>query len=164
MSELPENYLQEIGRIAVAWNDLESILHHTLVIALLDDYSENGRAIAVFAHMAFPQKLDALRTMLPLGKPSRAKVFSDYCEKVQPLLRDCQEKRNAILHQPMSVEDGAIKRLDIKARGVLKMTLSDVTLDELKEITALIIKTTQTMFELITVPLIPKSAQQEGNS
>lgn len=64
----------------------------------------------------------------------------------------------------MSVEDGAIKRLDIKARGVLKMTLSDVTLDELKEITALIIKTTQTMFELITVPLIPKSAQQEGNS
>ena len=160
--DLPDDYLQEIGRIAVSWNNLENLLHHTLVLALLDDFAQDGRAIAVFAHMTFPQKLDTLRTMLQMGSTSGGKVFSDYCEKIQPLLKDCQEKRNAILHQSWSVQDGTVKRFDIKARGVLRLTLSDVTLDELKGITALIIRTHQTMFELIAMPLAPKSAPQQG--
>jgi hypothetical protein len=160
--DLPDDYLQEIGKIAVSWNDLENLLHHTLVLALLDDFAQDGRAIAAFAHIAFPQKLDTLKTMLQMGNTSGGKVFSDYCEQIQPLLKNCQEKRNAILHQSWSVQDGTVKRLDIKARGVLRLTLSDVTLDELKGITALIIRTHQSMFELIAMPLSPKSAPQQG--
>jgi hypothetical protein len=47
-SEIPDEVLLEIGRIAVAWRDLENLMHHTLVLALEDGFAKDGRSIAVF--------------------------------------------------------------------------------------------------------------------
>lgn len=160
--DLPDEYLREIGRIAVSWNRLESLLVHTLVVALQDKFAEDARVITVFAHMAFPQKLDTLRAMLLISQSSTGQVFIDYQEKIQPLLKTCQEKRNNILHQSWSVDNGTVQRFDMKARGVFKATRLGVSLEELMETTSLMVETHRSMFQLVTVPLAPKADPQQG--
>lgn len=160
--DLPDEYLREIGRIAVTWNRLENLIQHTLVLALQDHFAEDARVLTVFAHMAFPQKLDTLKAMLLISQSATGKVFTDYQDKIQPLLKTCQEKRNNILHQSWSVHEGTVQRFDLKARGVFKATRLDVSIDELIETTALMVKTNSLMFQLVTVPLAPKENPQEG--
>jgi len=128
---IPDEYLREIGQIAVSWNRLESVLQDCLVFALMDSYLSDGRATAVFVHMAFPQKLDALGSMLRILDENLATL---YREQVQGLLKQAQEKRNSILHQRwFSYKDG-VKRYEIKARGELKQTVFPVSLEELRDI------------------------------
>jgi hypothetical protein len=160
--DLPDEYLREIGRVVVSWNRIENLLHHTLVLALQDNFAQDARVIAVFAHMAFPQKLDTLRAMLLISQSSTGQVFIDYQEKIQPLLKTCQEKRNNILHQSWSVDNGIVQRFDIKARGVFKATRLDVSLADLADTTALMVEAQQLMFALVSMPLVPKSDPQEG--
>jgi len=117
---IPDEYLREIGRIAVSWNYLEGLLHHTLIQALLSDFSTDGRALAVFAHMAFPQKLDSLSSMLRITYGEDGDTFTSYREHVQPLLRQSQEKRNAMLHQTWYTQSGIVRRFDVKSRGSLR--------------------------------------------
>jgi len=153
--ELPPEYLQEIGSIAVAWNHLENLLHHTLILALQDDFAKDGRVIAVFTHVAFNQRMELLRAMLPLGKTLRSQVFDSYCKEIQPLLKKCAEMRNAVMHQPFSIDEGLVKKHAIKARGEFKIDFREITLDELKSTTALILSTQGKMFELVTSQLAP---------
>jgi hypothetical protein len=105
--------------------------------------------------MAFPQKLDTLRAMLLIRQTATGQIFLDYQEKVAPLLKSCQEKRNNILHQSWSVDNGTVQRFDIKARGVFKATRQEVSLAALTDTTALMEKTFQGMLALVTLPLAP---------
>ena len=157
--DLPEEYLCEIGRIAVNWNRLESALHHTLVIALLGGFATDGRAIAVFAHMAFPQKLDALSAMLRIIDEDLAFV---YREQVQGLLKLAQEKRNTTLHQSWFSQEDGIKRFDVKARGKLTFTLLPVSIQELKEASLSIDNAYSKLLLAVTFPLAPKAEPQHG--
>jgi len=156
---VPDEYLREIGRTAVYWNNLESLLHHALILALLGDFSSDGRAVAVFAHMAFPQKLDALSSMLRIIDENLANI---YREQVQPLLKGSQEKRNAVIHQMWFTQPDGVKRFDIKARGKLKYTIRPVTAQEVLEVSKYIAKAHSALLELIIIPLAPKSTPQQG--
>jgi hypothetical protein len=160
--DLPDEYLREIGKVVVSWNRIESLLHHTLVLALQDNFAQDARVVAVFTHMAFPQKLDTLKAMLLISQSSKGQIFIDYQEKIQPLLKSCQEKRNNILHQSWSVDNGIVQRFDIKARGIFKATRLDVSLADLTDTTSLMAETHQSMFTLLTIPLAPKADPQEG--
>jgi hypothetical protein len=157
--ELPDEYLREIGRVAVYWNELEHLLLHTLSIALLGEYAKDGRSMAVFVHMAFPQKLDALSSMLRIIDDSLGLIYRN---EVQPLLKRSQEKRNEILHQSWIPQKAEILRLDIKARGTLKFTLEPVEFQELLNTSAFIKSAHWKLWGEITVPLAPKSDPQQG--
>jgi sulfur transfer complex TusBCD TusB component (DsrH family) len=157
--ELPDEYLREIGRIVVAWNRLDSALTHALVFALIEDVSTYKRAVAVFAHMSFPQKLDSLAAMLRIIGAEFADL---YLNDVQGLLKQAQEKRNTALHQYWYVEEGEVIRGDIKARGSLKVTSQKVTLQDLRDIVRFIDDAYASLFGLVTLPLSIKFTPQQG--
>jgi hypothetical protein len=143
------------------WSELEHLLHHGLVMALLGHFAKDGRAISVFAHMAFPQKMDVMSAMLG-STTNTASILLDYRQTVQPLLKRAQEKRNAVLHQRWSVNEGSVHRIDIKARGEFRMTIFSVTLDELKATTSLIEEASEKLLLLVVKPLAPNDAPQQG--
>jgi hypothetical protein len=157
--ELPADYLYEIGRIVVGWNKLESLILHTSVIALLGEFSKDGRALAVLTHMAFPQRLDALSSMLRIIDENLAEV---YIQQVQGLLRQSQDKRNAALHQEWIAEEDGVKRLNIKARGALKLTLHPVSIQELIDVSQFIDEAHTQLVCLVTIPLSAKMEPQYG--
>ena len=65
--DMPDEYLTEIGRIVVCWNSLEHMLDAALIVALSGKPQDpDGRASAIFAHMAIEQKINALESMLRL--------------------------------------------------------------------------------------------------
>jgi hypothetical protein len=157
--ELPYDYLHQIGRIVVSWNRLESLIVHTSIIALIGDFSGDGRALAVFTHMAFPQMLNALEAMLRIIDEDIAKV---YCQQVRDPLEKSQSKRNASLHQAWFFEEDGVKRLNIQARKALKITLSLVSIQDLIDSVQFIDETHVELLNLVTVPLVKKLKPQHG--
>jgi hypothetical protein len=161
---VPDEYLREIGRVAAYWNELESLMHHTLVLALLGDFAKDGRAISVFVHMAFNQKLDALSSMLRIIDDGKEALAAVYRDEVQPLLKQAQEKRNAVLHQSLLVQDGVVQKFNIKARGVLKITLFPITVQELEGVSEFIRGARGKLLQLIAAPLGDMALRQSAKN
>ncbi len=126
--ELPDKFLLEIGRISISWTDLENVLHNCLV-RVLGHTETDIAAHAVFIHMAFPQKLNVLKTML--GELQNPPISLEQYKEVERRLNEAQQKRNAIFHQRWGVEGGKVFRIDVKARGTLKFTYTPVSFQEL---------------------------------
>ena|SRR5437868_1730948 len=156
---IPDEYLREIGRISVYWNNLEHLLQHALILALLGDFATDNRAAAAFAHMAFPQKLDALSSMLRIIDEKLATI---YREQVQPLLKKSQEKRNAVIHQILFTQQDGVKQFGMKARGEIKYWLEPVTVREFFEVSKYIAGAHSSLLNLIVIPLAPKQTPQQG--
>jgi hypothetical protein len=157
---LPENYMTAIGRAVLGWNFLESLILHTSIMALLGDFATDGRAEAVFLHMSFPQKLDALEAMLRIIDPDLA---GTYREQVLPLLKLSQEKRNATLHQTWYPFADGVRRLNVKARGELKRTLTPIIpIEDVEEVYEFIIEAHSVLFNTVTLRITPKDEPQQG--
>jgi hypothetical protein len=158
--ELPDEYLLELGRIVVGWNRLESLLLHTLVSALIEDSSTYNRALAVFTHMAFPQKLDALSAMLRTIEPE---FYDLYHDEVQGMLKQAQESRNTALHQFWyNSQDGDVKRANVKARGKLQVTHQPVSPDDLKKVVRSLEEAHDVLLATISFPLSLKFRTPDG--
>ena len=159
--DLPDEYLREIGRIVMLWGELEDLLHFALVAALLGTFKRDGRADAVFIHMAFPQKLDALSSMLKIHDDKPHGIAKYYLDRAQPRLKEAQEKRNAIVHQYWTYNGTNIIRSSRKARGTLQFWKHEVQLSELHEI-SLTIQQAMSALYVVVKRLTPKKAEQVG--
>jgi hypothetical protein len=155
--DIPEEYLCEIGRLVVNWNRLESALNHTLIITLLGGFATDGRALSVFAHMAFQQKLDVLNTMLRIVDED---IAAAYRERVQGLMKQAQEQRNATLHQSWFSQEDGVKRFDISARGKLKITMALVPLQVLKDAARAIDEAHSKLMIVVALPISSKNDVQ----
>ena len=130
-------------------------------MALLGDFAGDGRAEAAFLHMSFPQKLDALEAMLRIIDGDLAKT---YRERILPLLKASQEKRNATLHQTWFPYADGVRRLNVKARGELKRTLTGVIpIEEVEEVSEFILNAHWELFNVVTRRISPSTDEpQEG--
>lgn len=150
-TQIPDEYLKAIGDVTVRWNSLEALLHLALIKLLGKDILE-GRSHVVFAHMAFPQKLDVLSALigelidLPPEHP-----LSRYRPDIQPLLKEAQTKRNVIIHSIWGVQDGRVCISSVSARGSLKMKQEPLTLAEVQAVSTLIIKAGVELFMAVVV-------------
>lgn len=160
--ELPDEFLREIGLIVVLWGDLEDVLHFVLVGALLGRYPKDDfRAHVVFPHMSFPQKLDALSSMLRMIDDSPDGVSKRYIAELYPLLKECQEKRNMVLHRTWVNRPERITMAQRKARGMYKNEAWTIELEDMQEISTLLRKTTSKLYAL-SRRLVPRKAPQQG--
>jgi len=159
--KMPDEYLIEIGRIAVRWGHLESLLVTVLCTALSDNdpFASDGRPRAAFTHMAWPQKMDALSSMLKISRPDLAQ---EYLEKVQPSLKDVAAKRNAALHQQWDADKSGVTRTNVKARGTLEITSSEVPISELKQIVKALRNAQKLLIYCVLAPLMEKYLPQRG--
>jgi hypothetical protein len=130
--QIPDEYLKAIGRVVVEWNQLESILDLCL-IRLLGKELTDPRSHIVFTHMAYPQKMDALKALIGEVKIPDGSTLGRYGDEVQPLLKNASEARNKIMHSKWGVINGKVHRSMIRAKGALKMSLVSVSIDEIIE-------------------------------
>ncbi len=131
---LPEEHLSAIGKVVIRWNHLEQIVN-LFLIHLLGKEIFDDRSHIVFAHMAFPQKLDALGALVEeTVKLPRYASLKNYKTAVLPLLRAAQVGRNSVIHSFWGMKEGIATRASIKARGSLKFTWGVATLKEIEAV------------------------------
>lgn len=113
----PADYLSAIGEVNVRWNDLDFTLTLSLILLLGKDISDE-RSYIVFAHMAFPQKLDVLGALAEkmMNKRGHSRL-KNYKSAVLPLLRKAQQGRNSIIHSDWTSRGGKMVKTSISARG-----------------------------------------------
>jgi len=130
-NHIPEPYLMAIGQVCVNWGALEEIVD--LVIGKLAHFDiSDQRAVAVTAHMSWPQKMDVLETLVDILRaenPHLAK-FDD----AKPLLKKAQEGRNRVVHGQWSERDGKIYKLRVSARRKLKFGFVPIAIEDIHAI------------------------------
>ena len=133
--DVPDEYLLRIGKITVAWGDLEGIVD--LALAKLGGFDhDDPRGRILTAHMTWPLKMDTLEAFadsLTTGYPWLRR-FS----KAKPLLKAAQDGRNRVAHGAWSYEGGQVRKLRATARGKLKTSVAPITVADLDEILAAI--------------------------
>ena len=137
--DMPDEYLTEIGRVVVCWNSLEHMLDAALIVALSGKPQDpDGRASAIFAHMAIEQKINALESMLRLIDKTPGGMGDIFKDTVRPTLVQSKDNRNAIVHHFWVGHNGIVHRSNIQARGKLKVLSTRVPIQELVKVSELI--------------------------
>jgi len=127
--DVPDEYLREIGLVIVLWSRLEHMLNASLILAMTGQYQDpDGRASAVFAHMAIEQKLNALESMLRLIDRGLGEQFS---RNILPQISQAKKARNAFVHHLWTGHDGSVHRSNIKARGKIEVEHEEISLKKL---------------------------------
>lgn len=149
--EPPSDYLMELGRVVVRWNLLESYLDFTLIRLLGKEITE-GRAHALFIHMAIPQKLDVLSTLIDELAGHYPHLETGY-KVAGPKLKEAQRRRNSLVHAKWGkTDDGNVKANTISARGKLKWVERIITISEIQEASNAIYDAIQSLYELAWDP------------
>jgi hypothetical protein len=149
IQELPDAFLVEIGRVSVRWSMLETMLHFTL-IKFAGMSPLEGRSHAIFHHMAFPQKQQALGAMLSelVVNPVSKELRNRYTKNIHPLLESASRARNELIHAKWGVEDGKVMKSSISARGSLKMSVNPITVKEIRAASDIIDQSTLALSRL----------------
>jgi hypothetical protein len=132
---LPDEHLRAIGLVTVRWNHLEQIVN-LFLIHLLGKSIDDERSHIVFAHMAWPQKVDVLSALVEkvLVLPTYSSL-KNYKPVVLPLLKAAQNGRNSITHGLWGTLNGLPTKASITARGSLKFTWTEANLKEIEAVT-----------------------------
>jgi hypothetical protein len=157
---LPKEYMQEIGRVVLCFNCLESSVKHTLIIATLGKFANDRRVESLVTNMNFSQMLDILPAVLKLTDKEAAEIYASH---VQPLLRESLTKRNATVHHTWYNFADGVRRLSIKAKGELKTSLTDlISIEDVRGVSDYIMKAHSELLNRVTLVLCPTEAPQQG--
>lgn len=163
--DVPDEYLRAIGEVTVRWNHLEQILHMFLSDLLGYDIVDE-RAVIVFAHMAFPQKLDIFSALAEkLATTPEYPSLKEFKENVLPILKQAQTSRNSVIHSVWLFKDAKVTRGSISARGSLKFSETEMTIEEIKATSRLIEDARARLTKLATSEMLASIlARKVGNS
>jgi hypothetical protein len=146
--DIPSEYLVEIGRINTRWSALESMIDFCLMRLAGKEITES-RSLIIFNHMSFPMKLDVMGALISELLPGYSRL-ADYQAVIQ-LLKQVQEKRNAIIHAKWSVNQ-ATQKVEISrfsARGKVKISMAPISTAEIRATADLIIQAIQELYKLV---------------
>lgn len=138
---LPDEYLTEIGRVCYQWSVLEGMFDLWLAKLVGLEISDL-RSKALFAHMAFPLKLDLFGSFANYLKPHFPNLSEH--KNVLSSLRRAQDSRNLVVHAMWAMDESGehANVLRLTARGEIKPSTKKVTLEELRAIPEQIKQTT----------------------
>ena len=146
----PNQHLIELGRIMALWGILESNVN--LAISKLAGYEAimDWRAAILTAHSNFNQRIDILATLCD----ELQKDFTHLSEykTVISQIRNVQSKRNRYAHNSifLNEESNKVETASMKARGKLTTKIEEVTIDDLKQVSAEIHMSMLALHKLIT--------------
>jgi hypothetical protein len=146
----------------VRWNRQESFLEFSL-IELLGKSPTEGRSLVLFTHMSFPQKLDIMGALVAECLFSPAYQWLSGYREVERLLKDAQQKRNAIAHGKWGVDaSGGVGKSRITAHGALKISSGSVAITEIEEASEVIVKAADALAKLVFPHIAASDAPQSG--
>lgn len=89
------------------------------------------KSAAILTHMSWPQRMDALETLIDLlkGDYPHLNRFSS----VKPLLKKAQEGRNMLMHGKWAYDDktNTVRLLRASSRGKLKLSSDPIEVGEI---------------------------------
>jgi hypothetical protein len=117
----------------------------------------------VFAHMAVPQKLNALSSLLGIDKPELASSFK---KEIRGQVEKAQEERNKVFHQKWfaarSQSGPVVGRMSTTARKSLTMSIDLISLTELIKNQRFMERVASELREKILLPLSQSPAHKKG--
>ncbi|MGI8771714.1 MAG: hypothetical protein ACR2JE_09775 [Acidobacteriaceae bacterium] len=158
--QIPDEYLKAIGRVTVEWNQLESILDLCLIRLLGKDLTD-PRSHIVFTHMAYPQKMNALKALIGQVEIPAGSSLGRYSDEVQPLLKAASEERNKIMHSKWGMEKGQVYRSTLQAKGALKVSHVYVPVDDVIAACDHIIAGGEALFSAVVGQLLDDSSSPQ---
>src|SRR6185437_4439487 len=102
---------------------------------------------AIFAHMSFPQRLDAFAAMIDTLQENYPKL-QDY-KSVLSLVRESQTARNTVIHARWHYENGVATIARLTAHGKVKTSIDPITVKELRDTAELIGKASIRVWKLV---------------
>ena len=123
---LPDDYLIAIGKVTVAWGNLETVAD--LVLNKLSD-TDGLRCAVMTAHMSWPQKMDAIAALVDGLRPDYPHL--ERFDAVKPLLLKAQEGRNRVAHGQWGHQEGIVTKARATARGKLRARIDPITLADI---------------------------------
>jgi hypothetical protein len=112
---LPDNYLVEVGRVALLWASLENFLNLCVAKLAGFDNALDERAYILLTHSSFPQRLDGFAALCDLLQGE----FPDLqgYAKVVAKLKAAQKTRNRFMHYSMALDEES-GRVEIKRASI----------------------------------------------
>ena len=144
------DYLIEIGRMAVLWGYLESAMEKYIAKLMgVDEFSDPRPAI-VIAHMSFKQRQDALTSLCALQCEEHPHL-ADY-RKVMDMIDKASKGRNKFVHGNLgrNPDDGKHYLFSMSARGQLKFSSEVVYVADVLEVTKKIHEALAALHNLVT--------------
>lgn len=160
---LPDEYLQEIGRITTLWSSLELLLNFVLgKLAGFDDLKD-PRPFILFSHTTFPQKLDSFGALCE-HLLDRHPYLANY-KGVISKLRMAQSSRNKFAHNAPAYnpETNTFQMGHASARGTLKTFIENIEITHIKAVTVEIIEAQTDLYELIFKRKLPPPWNKKVN-
>jgi len=156
---LPDDYVIEVGRVALLWAGLESFL--ITCIGKLAGFNKplDERAYILLAHSTFPQRLDNLSALCELLKDEFSHL-ADY-ESVVALLRSAQKARNRFVHNGafFDEETGSYRMAVGSARGTIKTRVDRVSIEDVKRACVQIDEANRAFYKLVLKRALPPAWQ-----
>tara|TARA_R110000851_G_scaffold160924_1_gene304299 strand:+ start:3391 stop:3915 length:525 start_codon:yes stop_codon:yes gene_type:complete len=147
---LPNEFLSELGRISVLFGLLESNVN--LAISKLSGYDGvlDWRSAVTTAHANFKQRVEILETLLH-ELHDEYPSLKEYSSIIKDL-KAVQAGRNKYSHNIMGFDEytGKVQLSSLSARGTLKPKVENVSIDDLKDLSARIHLTHLSLHALIT--------------
>lgn len=155
-----DEYLREVGRIALLWAVLENFL--SICIGKLAGFNQtlDERAYILVAHSSFTQRLDIFGALCELLK-SQFPALEKY-QNVITLFKAAQKARNRFMHNSMSFdpESGEMRMAIGSARGKLKMDVASVSVADIKRVCVKIDEANRALYKLVLGRNLPPSWEQ----
>jgi hypothetical protein len=126
----PDEFLVAIGKVTARWNYLEQVLN-MLLIHMLGESIVEERPHIVFAHMAFPQKMDVLSALAEQLIKGGYPWLAEHKSGIVSSIKQAQNKRNMIIHDVWGTKGGKVVRASITARGSFKLSWTEVVIEDL---------------------------------
>jgi len=127
---LPEPYLIALGRVTYLWSGLEGLVNMAISKLLGISYYD-PKSAAILTHMSWPQRMDAMETLINLLAESYPHLTR--YSTIKPLLKKAQDGRNMLMHGTWTYDekDNIVRLLRVSSRGKLKLSTDPIQVDEI---------------------------------
>jgi hypothetical protein len=152
---IPDNYLTEVGRVALLWAALENLLNICLGKLAGFDKVMDERAYILLIHSSFPQRLDSFSALCDILKDQYPNL-QDY-KQVVSKLKAAQKTRNRFMHHSMSLkeETGRAEMSVGSARGSLKSSVEVISIEDIKRASVQIDEAQVALYKLVVQKELP---------
>jgi hypothetical protein len=152
---IPDDYLTEIGRIAVIWATLEDFLNICLGKLAGYDQPLDYRPFILVTHTSFPQRLDSFAALCEQLLSEHPQLVG--YKRVVSEIKDAQAIRNKFMHHGLSLnpDTGLIEMAVGSARGVLKTKTEVISITDIKRACVQINDATRALYKLVLHRDIP---------
>lgn len=156
---LRDDYVIEVGRVALLWAVLENFLMTCIGKLAGFDKPLDERAFILLAHSTFPQRLDNLSALCAILKDEFPQL-ANY-ESVIALLKTAQKARNRFIHHGAYFDEdtGTFHMAVGSARGNMKTRVDQVTVEDVKRACVQIDEANRALYKLVLKRDLPPSWQ-----